>query len=223
MKQEDLLFIEDTLPFWKLLTKEQRLWLIENISLRHIPSGSIIHGGTGDCDGLFLVRKGQARAFILSESGKEITLYRLFERDICIFSANCVLKNISFDVMVEAEKQTEAFLIPTHVYKKLLEQSLAVSDYTNQLMSSKFSDVMWLMEQILFMRFDQRLAMFLIEQSNIEDSDRISLTHEAISKHLGSAREVVTRMLKYFAGEGMVELYRGGILIKDRKKLQNLI
>jgi CRP/FNR family transcriptional regulator len=219
MREEDRTFIEGALPFWKELRSEEKERLLEGISLRQLPAGTVLHGGTGDCDGLFLLRHGQVRVYIVSESGKEITLYRLFDRDICIFSASCAFKNISFDVMVETVKDTEAFLIPTWLYQEFQHKSLPISEYTNQLMASRFSDVMWIMEQTLFMSFDRRLALFLIEQSNIEGGDRLSITHDTIARHMGTAREVVTRMLKYFAAEGIVELFRGGVVIKDRKKL----
>ena len=221
MKPEDLTYIKDVLPFWNSLNAEQKEMLERSISLRRISAGTIMHGGADDLDGLFLVKKGQARAYIVSEGGKEITLYRLLERDMCIFSASCMLRNISFEILVEAEKKTEAFLIPSSIYQKLLQSSIAVSDYTNQLMSSRFSDVMWIMEQVLFMSFDKRLALFLLEQANIEGSHRLAITHEAIAKHMGSAREVVTRMLKYFAAEGMVELFRGGVTLSDPETLRS--
>ncbi|MDD2216001.1 MAG: Crp/Fnr family transcriptional regulator, partial [Eubacteriales bacterium] len=203
MKQEDLLFFKEAIPFWESLTAEQQDTLENEVSFHIFPARTIIHGGTIDLSGLFLVMTGQVRAYIISETGKEITLYHLFDRDICIFSASCVMKDISFDVLVEAEKETTAFLIPSFVFKDLMQSSLAVSNYTNQLMSSRFSDVMWIMEQILFMSFDKRLAMFLLEQATIEGSDQLAITHEIIAKHMGTAREVVTRMLKYFASEGM--------------------
>ncbi|MGI6727300.1 MAG: Crp/Fnr family transcriptional regulator [Anaerovoracaceae bacterium] len=222
MKPEDLLFFRDAIPFWSSLLHEQQQELEEKVSLRSFQVGTIIHGAANDCSGLFLVKTGQVRAYIVSETGKEITLYHLFDRDVCIFSASCMLKDISFDIFVEAEKETIAYLIPSLVFQKLLQNSLPVSNYTNQLMSSRFSDVMWVMEQILFMSFDKRLALFLLEQANIEESDRLMITHETIARHMGSAREVVTRMLKYFAAEGMVELFRGGVIIKDRNKLRNI-
>lgn len=133
-----------------------------------------------------------------------------------------MLRNISFDVYVEAEKETDALLIPTTVYSTLSKESLAVSDYTNQLMSSRFSDVMWVMEQVLFMSFDKRLALFLLEQAEIEGTDRLSMTQEVIARNLGSAREVVTRMLKYFQSEGLVSLFRGGVEITDREGMEAL-
>lgn len=221
MKQEDLTYIKDALPFWESLKPEQKDALEGSISLRRIPVGTIMHGGTDDLDGLFLVKSGQARAFIVSEAGKEITLYRLLERDMCLFSASCMLRNISFEILVETEKDTEAFLIPSSIYERLLQSSITVSDYTNKLMSSRFSDVMWVMEQVLFMSFDKRLALFLLDQANIDGTNKLVITHESIAKHMGTAREVVTRMLKYFAAEGMVELSRGGILITDPNGLRD--
>ncbi len=220
MKQEDLTYIKDALPFWRALATEQQEILERSITLHRIPAGTIMHGGVENLDGLFLVKKGQARAYIVSEAGKEITLYRLLEMDICIFSATCMMRNISFEILVEAEKETEAFLIPSPVYQDLLQSSIAVSDYTNQLMSSRFSDVMWIMEQVLFMSFDKRLALFLLEQANIEASHRLMITHETIARHMGTAREVVTRMLKYFAADGLVKLFRGGVMLSDPEELR---
>lgn len=181
-----------------------------------------MRGGSGDCSGLFLLVSGQVRAYIVSETGKEITLYRLYERDVCIFTASCLMKNISFEILIEVEKETDAYLIPITIFKKLSEESIAVKDFTNQLMASRFTEVMWIMEQALFMSFDKRLALFLQEQTYINDSQVISITHEKIANHLGTAREVVTRMLKYFQNEGIVTLNRGTIEILDQKKLDQM-
>ncbi len=222
LKQEELSFLGDSLPFWGRITEEQRQLLKESATSRIYRAGESLHNGSADCIGFLLVKSGQVRVYIVSESGKEITLYRLFERDVCMFSASCMMKNINFDVHVQAEKESCVILIPTPVYDRLNKTSLPVSDYTNQLMSSRFSDVMWVMEQVLFMSFDRRLAHFLIEQSVIDASERLEITHETIAKHMGTAREVVTRMLKYFQSEGIVSLFRGGISIVDRTKLERL-
>ena len=221
-EQLELAFLKDALPFWEKITEEQRALLQNAATGRFFREGESLHNGSADCIGLLLVKSGQIRVFIVSESGKEITLYHLFERDICIFSASCMMKNINFDVHVQAEKDSRIILIPTSVYDQLNKTSLPVSDYTNQLMSSRFSDVMWVMEQVLFMSFDQRLALFLLEQAAIDGTKALAITHETIAKHLGSAREVVTRMLKYFQNEGMVTLSRGAIAITDMAKLKKL-
>jgi CRP/FNR family transcriptional regulator, anaerobic regulatory protein len=222
-RKDDIAFLQDTLSFWKELTLMQKEYLHQNIAKKHFAIGESMHGNSENCSGLFLIRKGQVRAYIISENGKEITLYRLFERDICIFTASCIMKNIAFDIYIEVEKETEAFLIPTPAFRKLSTESLAVQVFTNNLMASRFTEVMWIMEQALFMSFDKRLANFLLEQSVIEDSDTLRITHEKIANHLGTAREVVTRMLKYFQNDGTVALNRGTIEILNRDKLEQVV
>lgn len=214
--------IEEMLPFWKKLTREQQNRLKTSSKEITYKKGDVLHAGSSDCSGLFLVTAGQLRSYIISEGGKEITLYRLFERDICIFSASCIMKNISFDIFVEAEKDTTVFRIPSKVYSEMQEESLAVSEYTNEILASRMSDVMWIMEQVLFMSFDKRLAIFLLEQSAIEGSDTFKMTQETMARHLGSAREVVSRMLKYFADEGLVTASRGSITLLDREGLEEI-
>lgn len=216
-------FLSETLSFWKELTQVQKDNLKQIIVKKQFVTGEAMHSGSENCSGLFLLHTGQVRAYIISETGKEITLYRLFERDVCIFSASCMMKNISFDIFVEVEKETEAYLIPTVVFRKLSQESLPAQVFTNNLMASRFSDVMWIMEQALFTSLDKRLAGFLLEQLVIDEDDTLTITHEKIANHLGTAREVVTRMLKYFQMEGMVSLNRGTIHILNEKKLKDLV
>ncbi len=209
-------------PIWDKLTKEQQKRLSSAVTPHQAKKGTILHNGDMDCIGLLLIKSGQLRVFILSDEGREITLYRLFDMDICLFSASCVMPNIQFHIVVEAEKDTEMWIIPPCLYKEFVEQSAAVANYSNQLISSRFSDVMWLMEQIMWKSFDKRLADFLLEESVLEDSKVLKITHEKIANHMGTAREVVTRMLRYFQSEGMVKLTRGTIEITDEKRLQAL-
>ncbi len=209
-------------PIWGELDARQQEALLSAATLRAVPEGAILQNGSADCVGLFLIESGQLRAYILSDEGKEVTLYRLFERDMCLFSASCMLNSIQFDIWIEAEKETRLWVLPVSVYQQLMKTSAAVANYTNELMASRFSEVMWLMDQILFKSFDSRLATFLIEESGIEGSDTLQVTHERIAHHLGTAREVVTRMLKYFQSEGIVRLSRGEIEILSRKRLSAL-
>ena len=214
--------IENVFPIWNKLTENEKQMLKDSAVKRKVEKGKILHKSSGECLGLVIVEEGQLRAFVLSEGGKEITLFRLFELDFCLFTASCVFSGIQFDVSIEVEKDTEFWLIPPNVYRELMEKSTAVANYTNELMASRFSEVMWLIEQVMFKSFDKRLAAFLLEESNIENSDRLEITHERIANHLGSAREVVTRMLKYFQNEGAVKLSRGAVEITDRKKLSEI-
>ena len=132
------------------------------------------------------------------------------------------MRSIQFDVTIEAEKDTEFWIIPTEIYKSIMEESAPVANYTNELMAARFSDVMWLIEQIMWKSLDKRVASFLLEESSIEESDKLKLTHEAIANHLGTHREVITRMLRYFQSEGMVKLSRGTVTILNKEKLEHL-
>ena len=214
--------IDQFFPVWDQLTPQQRELLTASAASRTVSRGTLLHSGSADCVGLFLVRTGQLRAFILSDEGKEVTLYRLFSRDICLFSGACMFSQLSFDIHVEAEEDSLLWVIPPTVYQQLMERSAPLANFTNQLLSGRFSEVMWLLDQILFRRFDSRLAAFLLEESAIQGTDDLSITHERIARHLGSAREVGTRMLKYFQSEGMVSLSRGTVRLTDRAALSAL-
>ena len=207
------------LPIWNKLDEAHRNALENAAVKRAFRKGQILHGGAADCTGLILVISGQLRAFTISESGKEITMYRLFERDLCLFSAACMINSIQFEIDVSAEKETQALVIPSNVYKSVMEVSAPLANYTNEVMASRFSDVMWLVEQIMWKSFDKRLADFLLNEANIEGTNILHITHEVIGNHLGNPREVVTRMLKYFANEGIVKLSRGVVEIADKDKL----
>ena len=210
------------LPFWKQLTADQQQQLCEVVEYRKVAKGTHIHDSSSECLGLVMVRSGQLRTYILSEDGREITLSRLFEYDVSLLSASCVMPDLQLNVMIEAEKDSELWSIPACLFKNLADESLAVSNFSRNLISSNFSELMWLMEQIMWKSFDKRLAGFLLEEAAIEEDRNLKITHEKIANHLGTAREVVTRMLRYFQNEGMVKLTRGTIEIVDDKKMRAL-
>lgn len=214
--------LENYLPVWNRLTLPQQERILRTLIQRNIKKGTVLHQGGGDCTGLLLIQSGQLRAYILSDEDREITIYRLFDLDICLFSASCMMRSIQFDITIEAEKDTELWIIPADVYRAVMEESAPLANYTNEIMAARFSEVMWLVEQILWKSMDKRVAAFLLEESAIEGSDRIPITHEVIANHLGTHREVVTRMFRYFQSEGMVRLSRGVVEIIDSKKLRML-
>jgi len=214
--------LKDYFPIWNKLTDQEQETLSRAAQRRDVARGTVLHNGSADCVGLFVICTGQLRAFILSDEGKEVTLYRLFERDICLFSASCMISSIQFDITIEAEKDSTVWLIPTDVYRRMMETSAVLANYTNQIMAARFSEVMWLIEQIMWKSFDKRLAAFLLEESALDGSPLLRITHEHIANHLGTAREVVTRMLRYFQSEGMVRLTRGGVELTDLPRLQQL-
>lgn len=213
---------KDCFSVWDKLTSKQQNMITANLISRTVKKGTVIHNGSFDCTGLLLVKSGQLRAYILSDEGREITIYRLFDMDICLFSASCMMRSIQFEIAIEAEKDTELWIIPTEIYSAITAESATVANYTNELMATRFSEVIWLVEQIMWKSLDKRVAAFLLEESNIEGTDELKITHETIANHLGTRREVITRMLRYFQNEGMVRLSRGTVEIADRKKLEAL-
>ena len=213
---------QDYFPIWEKLEPAQQNRLLDSLIARKVEKGTVIHNGSMDCTGLLVVESGQLRAYILSDEGREITLYRLFDRDICLLSASCMIRSIRFDVTVVAEKDTRLWIIPAEVYKGVMESSAPAANFTNELMATRFTDVMWLIEQIMWKSLDKRLAAFLLEEAAIEGSNELKITHEAIANHMGSHREVITRMLRYFQGEELVRLSRGMVAILDEERLKGL-
>ena len=214
--------LADYFPIWDKLTPAQQNKMARSVCQKSFQKNTMIHNDSMDCMGLLLVSTGQLRAYILSDEGREITIYRLFDMDICLFSASCIMHSIQFAITIEAEKDSKVLVIPPEVYHQIMEESAPLANYTNEIMASRFSDVMWLIEQIMWKSFDKRLAAFLLEETALEETNSLKITHEIIGNHLGTAREVVTRMLRYFQNEGMVKLSRGSIEVTNINKLKKL-
>lgn len=208
--------------FWEHLSEPQQQSLCQNAKSSSFSKGDTIHSPDEECIGILLVKTGQLRVYMLSEDGRDITLYRLFPGDVCILSASCVLESITFDVFIDAEENTDVLQISSAAFRRLADENIYVKCFGYQLATDRFSDVMWAMQQILFMSADRRLAIFLLDEMTKTGNNEIRLTHEQIARYMGSAREVVSRMLKYFAQEGMVSLFRGGLKIIDKEKLKSL-
>ncbi len=212
---------KEILPFWKEIPEADRNFICCNSVAVTYPKGTNIHNGN-DCSGVIFVRSGSLRLYIMSEEGRDITLYRLHTGDMCMLSASCVLQSITFDVFVDAEEDSECYVISGSAFADVSERNPNVRIFALETAVSRFSDVMWVMQQILFMSMDKRLAIFLADEAARTGSDVVSLTHEQIAKYMGSAREVVSRMLKYFSNENIVEVSRKGIKILDKKRLRSL-
>ncbi len=208
-------------PFWDNLDKAEKEFICKNSTSVTFTKGANAHDSS-ECSGFFFVKSGCLRVYIMSEDGKDITLYRLHSGDMCMLSASCVLQSITFDVFIDAEETTECVVISGPAFASVSERNSDIKIFALELAVSRFSDVMWVMQQILFMSVDRRLAIFLIDESTRTSSDIIDLTHEQIARYMGSAREVVSRMLKYFSNEGLVEVSRKGVKITDKPRLRDL-
>ena len=212
---------KEMFPFWNEISEKEKEYICQNSVDITYPKGTNLHDST-ECSGVIFVRSGCLRVYMMSEEGKAITLYRLYKGDMCMLSASCVLQTITFDVFIDAEDDSECYIINGPAFSKISENNSKVKIFSLETAVSRFSDVMWVMQQILFMSMDKRLAIFLLDESARLGSEVITLTHEQITKYMGSAREVVSRMLKYFKNEGIVEVSRNGVKILDKKRLHSL-
>ncbi len=214
--------LTEKLPFWDKLSKEEREYVNSVSFLRRFEKDGFIHGSGNDCLGMFLVISGEIRTYLLSDEGREITLFRLYPNDICVLSASCVISQITFDTFMTAKQETEVLIVPANAIALLKERNINVKCFLYELAVKRFSDVMWSMQQIMFKSLDKRLAEFLLAEAERTGSDTIRMTHEQIAQHISSAREAVARMLKSFSEDGLVELRRGAITLRDKNRLNRL-
>lgn len=223
LNEHEIKFLQSTLTFWEHLSPLQQSLILANTMPVKYRRGENIHRGDNDCVGVLLLKSGELRTYILSEDGRDITLYRLGSDEVCILSASCILESITFDVHIDAEKDCEVLLIKSSVFQQICNENIYAENFSYKSMIDRFSDVMWAMQQILFMSFDKRLTIFLLDEVARTGSNTIVMTHEQIAKYVGSAREVVSRMLKYFENEGYVNLARGKIEVIDQVQLKEII
>ena len=214
---------QDHFPIWDQLQPHQQRQLLDSLAVQTVAGGTVLRGGNTDCAGLLLIRTGQLRALVYSEEGREITIYRLFDGDLCLFCAPCIICSIQFDVTIQVEKDTEFWKIPSDVYQELMVQSTAVSNFTNELMASRFTEVMSRVEQFMWKSMDKRVSAFLLQEASIEGTYELRITHETIANHLGSHREVITRTLRDFQDAGLVKLSRGLVTILDSERMQDIM
>lgn len=223
MQNSDLEFIQSKLPFWNRLSAAQEGLLLSHTRRITYAPGENVRSAGHDCLGVLLVKSGELRTYILSDEGKEVTLFRLGEGEACVLSASCLLESITFDIFIDAMSDTEVFLIDVKAFSDVMQENVYAENFALRVTADRFSEVMWAMEQILFMSFDRRLAIFLLDETAKSGVDNITMTHEQIARYVGSAREVVSRMLKYFAKEGIVAMHRGGVEILDKERLRKLV
>ena len=211
---------QNIFPFWGQLNQEEQKTVAENVLSQKLQKGDILHRGCGECSGIVHVAKGQLRVYIVSEEGREVTLYRLHQGEMCVLSASCLMDAIVFDVLIEAVAESELIVLPSPVLHPIMEGNPLVELSLYKTVVENFSEVMWTMQQILFMGADKRVAHFLWDEMAKTGEMTIRLTHDEVARFIGSAREVVTKVLKYFVEEGVVALSRGKIEIIDKAKLR---
>lgn len=205
--------------FYGLLTQEQKELATRSTQRTEFAKGQVVHRHGDACVGIILVRKGTLRFSVLSEEGREITLFQADPGHCCVLSAACVLHSLDLESQVTAETPAQADILPAAVLAQLMAANKDLEREIFRYATFQYASALRTMERIVFFSLEKRLALFLREESVRRNSMSFRVTHEGIARCIGSSREVVTRMLNQFAGRGIVELGRGIVRILDEKAL----
>lgn len=215
--------ILEKMAFWEHLTEDEKRKTIEGAKFVTYPAGSRVYSPSRECLGTAIIEKGVLRAYLLSDEGKDVTIYRIRKGDVCVLAASCALSAVTFDVEIDAETDSEILLIPASVFSVLTEKNIYVENFAYKIATERFSSVVEVLQQMLFMSLMQRIAAFLIDESAELHDEKIHMTHEEIARAIGSAREAVSRTLKQMTKEGYISLFRGGIQIENKNALYELL
>ena len=242
----------EQLPFWENLTPEEKELTRSLTVIKDFEKGNILHAMDKDCLGLAVVLKGSFRAYMMSEEGREITLYHVLEGEYDVLTASCIMYQITFDTQMIIEEDSRIMVVPTTALRRLKEENIYMRSFIYEALTERFSDVMWTIQQILFYGIDQRIAAFLVRRGMDQgcfsekameaaagDSHaaagtgaqtgkggpvcpEIKVTHEEIAREISTAREVVARIIRRFVDDGLIETGRGKIRILDPRGLYDL-
>ena len=157
-KEEKEKMLASAFPFWEKLTKDQQNRMLQGVIGNHYVKGTMLHYGGKECAGVQIIYSGQARVFVTSAGGGEITLFRLLDGDVSILSAACMMRGMDIELDMELETDSEICTIPKCIYQKISEENAEVKDYTLEMISEKFSDIMWLFNQYVFSNVASRLG-----------------------------------------------------------------
>ena len=209
--------------FYALLTPEQRELADRSVQRADYAKGQVVHRHGDACVGVILVREGSLRVDVLSEEGREITLFQAEPGDCCVLSAACVLHSLDLESQVTAETATQVDILPAASLARLMRENKELEREIFKQATEQYAHALRTMERIVFFSLEKRLAFFLKEESVRRGSLSFRVTHESIARCIGSSREVVTRMLNQFAGRGMVTLGRGTVTVIDRAALDDVL
>lgn len=219
----ELQSITAKLPFWNKLSNEEKTAAKRGITQHKYEKGVYILGFSDACLGMVYIHKGSIRVFMTSEEGREITLFHISEGECCVFSSACAIGGITLDVQMVAESEVELLAVHAGTVAKLMESNIHFKCFAYELSTARYSTVVWVMQEILFAHFDERLARLLLSVYEKTNDKTIRMTQEAMAQEVNSAREVVARMLRQFASDGWIELKRGAVVLKNTEALKNIV
>ncbi len=210
MRMNEIDFVK--FPFYAAMSDADKALLRSKVMPREIGRGQIMTGDNRRCTGIPMVMKGKLRLFRLSEKGREMTLYRIGEGELCILAAICALGDTEYDFTIEAEKDSVLAIIPPDTFKELLYRSDAFRIHVFNALASRLILSIETIEMLIFMSIEERLIEYLQRSANA--AGEVKITHEQLAIELGSSREVITRQLQKMEEKGILSLKRGKIVLK---------
>lgn len=215
-------FLSSRLPFWDRLRENQRDALVAGARTARYKKGSQLADVGEDC-GVILVKRGRICAIAVSEEGREVALLCCYSGDMCLLAAHAFMDTAAFNISISAETEADVMIIDTKTFSDVCKSNIHAEGYIRRVISDHFSMVVGNIHHMLIHSPERRIAAYLCSAAERTGSGKVRATHEQIAKHVGTAREVVTRTLKKMAGEGMILSERGFVVIKDKAALKKLV
>ncbi|NOY05439.1 MAG: Crp/Fnr family transcriptional regulator [Chlorobi bacterium] len=208
----------ERLSFTHGFSDKDKAEAIRHSRVKVLEAGEWIFHEGDTCSFSAFVLSGTIRVYKQSETGREITLYYVEKGESCILTSSCILSSRTYPAEAVVESASTSLLVPSMVFRYWMKTYDEVRTYIFDLLTSRFAEMTTLIEEVAFGRMDQRIARLLLEKSR-DPSPAIHVTHEGLAADLGTAREVVSRILKDFEHTGILRLSRGTITIIDRTML----
>lgn len=202
---------------FKDLDKTTMSRLKKNIYKEEIKAGTMMYN-SGVCNGVMLIKEGKCRVYMVSETGREITLFYIKKGETLALSMNCIGGSMPIDIKVSAEQDSVLLRINSKEFRKIHKESFELQKFLVKNITEKMNEILWIVEQVVFKNMDNRVANYLLRLN----SRIIYNTHKEIGNDLGTAREVISRILKYFEKLELVEIGRGKIRIINREGLEKI-
>ena len=200
------------------LPAERLASLLQPQAVMKLPAGSQVFAEHQPCRGFPLLLEGSIKVVKQAASGRELLLYRVTPGGSCIISSSCLLGHSDYNARGIAETPLTLLALPVPSFGALMTDSTLFRDFVFHLFAERISELMQLVEEVAFARLDQRLAKLLLARNEVS----LNVTHQQLADELGSVREIVSRLLKGFAAQGLVSLGREQLSITDRDGLQKI-
>jgi CRP/FNR family transcriptional regulator, anaerobic regulatory protein len=205
-------------PVLSGLPPEELEHLLQPAAIIHLPTGTQVFAEHQPCQGFPLLIEGSIKVIKLATNGRELMLYRVLPGGSCIISSSCLLGHTNYNARGVAETPLTLLPLPVSTFSTLMLKDAAFRDFVFHLFAERIGELMQLVEEVAFSRLDQRLARLILARQEVI----LNVTHQQLADELGSVREIVSRLLKGFAAQGLVTLGREQLCISDRIGLQKL-